>query len=198
MKLPESFYTRPDVVGISRELIGKELHTRIGDVHTVGIIVETEAYSGRNDKACHAYLQRRTKRTEIFYQRGGCAYVYLCYGIHRLFNIITNVEDEADAILIRAVEPLRGTEHMLDRRSLDKINRRLTGGPGSMSQAMGIGLEHYGESLQGDCIWLEDAKAVPEQNIIASPRVGIGYAEEDALLPWRFRLKGNGFTSPAK
>ena len=181
---------------ISQELLGKVLCTNIGDQPTSGIIVETEAYSGRNDKACHAYLNRRTKRTEIFYQHGGLAYVYLCYGIHHLFNIVTNGAEEADAILIRAVEPLEGIEAMQARRNYSKLDRRLTAGPGSMSQALGIKVDHYGEPLDGETIWLEDRGInFAENEIIRGPRVGIDYAEEDALLPWRFRVKNSGFTS---
>lgn len=184
------------MVHISRELLGKVLCTNIDGRFTSGIIVETEAYSGRNDKACHAYLNRRTKRTEIFYQPGGLAYVYLCYGIHHLFNIITNVADEADAVLVRAVEPLQGIEVMHERRNYNKTNRRLTGGPGSMSKALGIKVEHYGEALNGDRIWLENRGiAFEESEVIRGPRVGIDYAEEGALLPWRFRVKNNPFTS---
>lgn len=192
-KLPKDFYLRHDVVEISKDLLGKKLCTQIDGVYTSGIIVESEAYSGRNDKACHAYLNRRTKRTEIFYDEGGIAYVYLCYGIHHLFNIITNKRDEPDAILIRAVEPVEGVEHMHQRRNYYKTDRRLTGGPGSMSKALGITTDHYGTDLQDNLIWIENHETIPPSEIMASPRVGIDYAEEDALLPWRFRIKRNRF-----
>ena len=198
-KLPISFYTKDNVVGISKELLGKYLCTHIDGRYTCGMIVETEAYSGINDKACHAHLNRRTKRTEIMYATGGVAYVYLCYGIHHLFNIITNVKKQADAILIRAIEPTDGLDVMLQRRKMDELAPKITAGPGTVSQALGINKTHYGESLFANKIWLEDRGVeINDSAIIASPRVGVAYAEEDALLPWRFRIKGNIYTSKAK
>ncbi len=198
-KLHTNFYKRDDVVGISKELLGKYLCTHIDEWYTCGMIVETEAYSGLNDKACHAHLNRRTKRTEIMYAPGGVAYVYLCYGIHYLFNIITNVKDKADAVLIRAVEPADGLDVMLQRRKMEKLAPKITAGPGTVSQALGINKSHYGKSLTSETIWIEDRSIViADSEIIASPRVGVAYAEEDALLPWRFRVKGNIYTSKAK
>ena len=195
-KIPLSFYQREDVVQISRELLGKYLFTRIDGVVSGGLIVETEAYNGRTDKACHAYGGRRTQRTEIIYHAGGVAYVYLTYGIHYLFNIVTHQEGMADAILIRAIEPVEGLEVMMDRRGLTKPEKRLTAGPGVLTQALGIERDHYGLSLDGDVIWLEDRQtSVPEEKIVARPRVGIAYAEEDALLPWRFSIKDNPWVS---
>ncbi|MFA0963889.1 DNA-3-methyladenine glycosylase [Roseivirga sp. BDSF3-8] len=198
--LPPSFYTRDDVISISRELLGKYLVTQIDGVRTSGMIVETEAYNGATDKACHAHLNRRTNRTEIMFHEGGVAYVYLCYGIHHLFNIITNVKDRPDAVLIRAVQPEEGLEEMLLRRGMSTLKSNLTAGPGSMSKALGITTSHYGQHLtEKGPIWVEDkGVSVPDSKIIASPRVGIDYAEEDALLPWRFRIKGNKWTSKAK
>ena len=198
--LDTSFYQREDVVQIGRELLGKYLFTQINGERTGGMIVETEVYCHENDWACHAHSQRRTKRTEIMYHAGGVAYVYLCYGIHHLFNIITNVQDKADAVLIRAIEPLENLEIMQKRRGLNSMMPQLTAGPGAMSQALGITQAHYGVSLTtGKLIWLEDrGMQVSSENIIASPRVGIGYAGDDALLPWRFRIKNNRWTSKAK
>ncbi|EMR04466.1 DNA-3-methyladenine glycosylase [Cesiribacter andamanensis] len=214
MKLPEDFYRRPDPVQISRELLGKYLITHIGGVRTAGIIVETEAYNGRTDKACHAHLGRRTKRTEIMYHRGGLAYVYLTYGLHHLFNIVTNEAGFADAVLIRALEPTEGLEEMQLRRGLARPglarpslmrpglarpDYRLTAGPGVMSQALGITREHWGENLQGDKIWVEDRNyTLADQDILQRPRVGIAYAQEDALLPWRFSIRNNPWVSRAK
>lgn len=195
-KIPLSFYQRPDVVEISRELIGKYLFTNIGGLVCGGRIVETEAYSGTRDKACHAHLGRRTKRTQIMYQEGGLAYVYLIYGMYNLFNIVTNVEGTADAVLIRAIEPTDGIEWMLERRGLAKPAARLTAGPGIMSQALGIERKHYGLAVDGDTIWLEDRKLkIADAEIEARPRVGVAYAEEDALLPWRFSLRNNPWVS---
>ncbi|GEO02510.1 putative 3-methyladenine DNA glycosylase [Adhaeribacter aerolatus] len=198
-KLPLEFYTRPDVVQIARQLVGKYLFTQIDGVLTGGMIVETEAYAGENDLACHSHSGKRTARTEIMYHRGGVAYTYLIYGIYTLFNIITNVAERADAVLIRAIEPTEGILEMLLRRNLTQPNHKLTAGPGLLTQALGITTKHYGTNLTDDLIWLEDRQTVILDNqLIASPRVGVAYAGADALLPWRFRLKGNKWTSRAK
>ena len=198
-KITNTFYQRSDVVQMSKELLGKYLFTNIDGVLTGGRIVETEAYCGENDLACHSHSGRRTARTEIMYHAGGVAYTYLIYGIYTLFNIITNVAGKADAILIRAIEPTEGIPEMQLRRNLTKIIPRLTAGPGLLTIALGITTKHYGTDLSGDLIWLEDRnQPVPENEIMASPRVGVGYAGTDALLPWRFRLKGSKWTSPAK
>ncbi|NDK56114.1 DNA-3-methyladenine glycosylase [Pontibacter fetidus] len=196
MKLTKDFYTRPDVVHVAQELLGKYLYTAIDGMLTGGMIVETEAYSGENDRACHAHLNRRTARTEIMYHEGGVAYVYLVYGIYNLFNIITNVEGKADAVLIRAIAPEIGTEEMLLRRNMPTIKPNLTAGPGVLSIALGIKRKHYGEDLTGNTIWLEDKGiTIPEEEIMAVPRVGIDYAGDDALLPWRFYVKGSKWVS---
>lgn len=196
-KLPQSFYTRPDVVQISKDLLGKILYTQFDGIQTAGIIVETEAYCGATDKACHAHLNRRTKRTEIMFAEGGVAYVYLCYGIHHLFNIVTNQKDHADAVLIRAIEPTIGIETLLKRRKMKKVQPRLTAGPGCLTQALGIRTStSYGEDLQSDRVWIEDkGLEIPESEIVSTTRIGIDYAEEDALLPWRFYWKGNRWVS---
>lgn len=195
-KLPRMFYTRSDVVQISKELLGKYLMTHLDGVLTGGKIVETEAYCGRTDRACHAYLNRRTKRTEIIYQEGGIAYVYICYGIHHLFNVVTNEQELADAVLIRAIEPTDGIDWMLKRRNMKKMATRLTGGPGCLTKALGITRVHYGTDLQGKTIWIEDRQNdIVDADIIACPRIGIDYAGTDALLPWRFYIKGNKWVS---
>lgn len=198
-KLPRAFYEREDVVHIARELLGKVLVTHIDGTLTAGKIVETEAYNGRCDRACHAYSAGKTNRTRVMYGPGGFVYVYLCYGIHHLFNIVTNREGLADAVLIRAIEPIEGIEHMLKRRNKTKLERSVSGGPGLVSKALGISLAHYGEDLTENTIWVEDQGVrVTSSEIIASPRVGVDYAGEDALLPWRFRIKNNAFTSTAR
>ena len=199
MKLPKDFYTRPDVVQIARDLLGKYVYTCMDGIVTGGMIVETEAYAGENDKACHAHLNRRTRRTEIMYSEGGVAYVYLVYGMYNLFNIITNEQDKADAVLIRAIEPETGIEEMLLRRGFASIKPNLTAGPGVTSIALGINRKHYGTDLTGNTIWLEDKSIVlPEQSIATGPRIGIDYAGEDALQPWRFWVKGNKWVSRKK
>ncbi|TXK26421.1 DNA-3-methyladenine glycosylase [Pontibacter qinzhouensis] len=198
-KLPLSFYTRPNVVQVAQDLLGKYLFTNIGGMVTGGIIVETEAYSGENDRACHAHLNRRTQRTEIMYHQGGVAYVYLVYGIYHLFNIITNEAGKADAVLIRAIEPTHGLEEMQLRRNMPVVKPNLTAGPGVMSIALGINKKHYGTNLTGDTIWIEDrGRQVSPESMAIGPRIGIDYAGDDALLPWRFWLKGNKWVSRKK
>lgn len=199
MKLPESFYVRKDVVQIAKELLGKVIVTNFDGVYTTGIITETEAYAGAIDKASHAYGNRRTKRTEVMYSHGGTAYVYLCYGIHHLFNVVTNVKDIPHAILIRAVEPLDGLEYMLQRRSMTKLQPSLTAGPGAMSVALGIHTRHTALSLQGPEIYIEDRGIkIAKKDIVEGTRVGVAYAEDDAYLPYRFSIRGNKYVSKGK
>lgn len=196
-KISQQFYLKPDVVALSKELLGKLLMTQINGVVCGGRIVETEAYKGPEDKASHAFNGKRTPRTEVMFSKGGVAYIYKCYGMYDLFNVVTNKADIPHAILVRAVEPLYGVEEMLKRRKLKKIARNLTGGPGLVCQALGITSQMSGESLLGATIWLEEGKEkLP--GIIEGPRVGIAYAEDHAALPWRFRIQDNPFTSPAK
>lgn len=166
MKLPASYYQQNDVVHIAKDLIGKVIVSMVDDKLTAGIITETEAYRGVGDKACHAHLGRFTDRTKIMYENGGVAYVYLCYGIHNLFNIITNTDQQADAVLVRAAEPIEGIEHMLERRGKEKIDKTLTSGPGNFSKAFGLDRSHYGENLTGDLVWIEDA--IPNSTSVAS------------------------------
>jgi DNA-3-methyladenine glycosylase len=187
VKLAQSFYLRNDVVGIARELLGKVVCTRINNKLTTALITETEAYAGVADRASHAYGDRRTKRTEPMYGTGGVAYVYLCYGIHHLFNVVTNKEGTPHAILIRAGKPLSGTRLMLERRRKSDVDKNLLAGPGSLSKALGIKTSDSGTSLSDSRIWIEDqGHAVADNKIVAGPRVGIDYAEEDATRPYRF------------
>jgi DNA-3-methyladenine glycosylase len=195
-KLDASFYNRPDVVKIAKELIGKILVTHFGEVITSGRIVETEAYAGAIDKASHAYGGRRTNRTEVMYQPGGLAYVYLCYGIHHLFNVVTNKKDIPHAVLIRAVEPMQGLNTMLERTGKKQVDYTLTKGPGNVSKALGIFTTHTGISLLSDDMYIAaDDVVVNKKDIIATPRIGVDYAGEDAKLPYRFILKGNPYVS---
>lgn len=196
MKLEREFYLGDDVVEISRDLIGKVLCTRIGDAFTSGMITETEAYRGRDDRACHANEGKRTDRTEVMYHRGGTAYVYLCYGIHHLFNVVTNREGTADAVLIRAVKPLEGTAAMLKRRGRETADPGLTAGPGRLTQALGITTEYYGTDLLGETIWIEDrGLGSGENKIVSDARVGVDYAGEHARRPWRFYPEGSRWVS---
>lgn len=192
MKLSRSFYIQPDVVAVARQLLGKRLCTRIGGKLTTALITETEAYAGVTDKASHAYGGRRTARTETMFAEGGTAYVYLCYGIHHLFNVVTNVKDVPHAVLIRAVQAEKGLPLMLERRNKPKPDKTLSGGPGTVSQALGIVTAHTGLSLLGTTIWIEETGiVVPEKSILAGPRIGVDYAGEDAKLPYRFVFKSN-------
>ena len=197
----KDFFLCEDVVQISKNLLGMHLYTSFNGQITIGKIVETEAYRAADDKACHAYNGRKTKRTKIMYYRGGHAYVYLCYGIHHLFNFVVGPKDMANAVLIRGVEPIEGIHHMLERLNMTSVKKNLTAGPGALSKALGISIAQTGLDLTqpNSPIQLLDKEAlIPEKDIIASPRVGIGYAEECAEWPWRFRLKGSKWTSPAK
>ncbi len=198
-KLPQTFYSRPDVLQISKELLGKFIVSNFNGERTAGMIVETEAYAGETDKASHAYNGRKTQRTQIMYRDGGVAYVYLIYGIYHLFNIVTGSEDVPHAVLIRAVEPAEGTEIMLRRRGLAKVNHRLCGGPGLLTQALGITGAHTGLSLSGDTIWLEDrGLCINKDDISEGPRIGVDYAGEHAKLPWRFQIRDNIWVSRRK
>ncbi|MEQ8337080.1 MAG: DNA-3-methyladenine glycosylase [Cyclobacteriaceae bacterium] len=192
VKIPKSFYEREDVVKIARELLGKYLFTRVDGVLTGGKIVETEAYNGRTDKASHAY-KKRTNRTEVMYQNGGIAYVYLCYGIHHLFNIVTNRSGLADAVLVRAVEPTFGIDRMVDRYG--SVRTKVSNGPGKLSKALGINTDLNGTDLSGDKLFIATHINEKIPKIAVDTRIGVDYAEEDALLPWRFYIEKNEWVS---
>lgn len=196
-KLTLSFYQRPDVVQIAKELLGKILVTKWNGIETSGRIVEVEAYNGVVDKASHASGGRRTNRNEIMYTNGGVAYVYLCYGIHHLFNVVTNKKETPHAILIRALDPMKGIDVMLERTNKKQLDNTLTKGPGNVSKALGISFrQHSGHSLLSKELFIaEDGFVLNKKDIIASPRIGVDYAGEDAMLPYRFFIKGNPFVS---
>lgn len=180
------FYERDDVVQIAQDLLGKFLFSTIDGAITGGVITETEAYRGAEDRACHAYNNRRTKRTEVMFQRGGISYVYLCYGIHSLLNIVTNVHGIPHAVLIRGLTPTHGLELMEMRRGKKE---NLCAGPGALTQALGITLEHNALPLDQPPLWIEESGIdIPKSGILSSPRIGVAYAKEHALLPWRFFL----------
>jgi DNA-3-methyladenine glycosylase len=198
-KLPISFYRQRNVCTIAKALIGKVLVTSFGGIPTAGRIVETEAYNGVADRASHAWNGRRTQRTETMYGAGGLSYVYLCYGIHHLFNVVTNVEETPHAVLLRSIEPLLGIEAMLERTGKPKPDHTLTRGPGKMSKAMGIHIKHNGIDLASDELFVaDDGFAVKPSQITATPRIGVDYAGGDALLPYRFILKDNAYVSGKK
>lgn len=190
-RLNRAFYMRSDVVMIARELLGKRLSTFIDRKLTSGTIVETEAYAGPDDRASHAFNNRRTARTETMFLRGGQTYVYLCYGIHSLLNVVTNEEDIPHAVLIRAIEPTAGVETMTRRRK-NKRGDVLTTGPGCLTQAMGITTRDDRVDLTGDRIWIEETPTpVRPHQVVASARIGVAYAGSDAKRPWRFQMLNN-------
>jgi len=186
-RLARSFYSGDDVVEISRALLGKVLCSYVDGKITKSIITETEAYAGVDDKASHAYRGRRTRRTEVMYSQGGTAYVYLCYGIHHLFNVVTNKVDIPHAVLIRGGYPFEGVDRMLERRGKKRVDKTLMAGPGTLSQAMGITTNLSGKSLSGKSVWIEDHDlCTNDKHVHCGPRIGIDYAEEDAARPYRF------------
>src|SRR6185503_1894482 len=196
-KLPVSFYQRSNVVQIAKELLGKILVTKWNGIETSGRIVEVEAYNGVVDKASHAAGGRRTNRNEVMYGEGGMSYVYLCYGIHHLFNVVTNRPETPHAILIRALEPIKGIDVMLKRTGKKKLDNTLTKGPGNVSKALGLSFKlHSGISLLSKELFIaEDDFKLTKKDIVASPRIGVDYAGEDARLPYRFFIRGNPFVS---
>jgi DNA-3-methyladenine glycosylase len=194
-KLSLDFYRRDDVLVVAKELLGKLLVTKWDRITTSGRIVEVEAYNGPVDKASHAFGGRRTLRNESMYAKGGISYVYLCYGIHHLFNVVTNGEGTPHAVLVRAVEPVKGIEHMLQRVKKN-FDHSLTRGPGNLTKALGILTRHSGYSLQSTDLFIaDDGFRYSSKEIAASPRIGVDYAGDDALLPYRFYIKGNPFVS---
>jgi DNA-3-methyladenine glycosylase len=196
LKVPHTFYLGSDVTAISKSLLGKYLFTSIDGLVTGGYIVETEAYNGVVDRASHAFGNRLTPRTKIMFEEGGIAYIYLCYGIHEMLNVVTSVGGQPHAILIRAIEPTTGIEIMQARRDMPAIKPSITSGPGSVAKALGISRKINGISLQSDTLWIEDrGLKFSDDQIAAVPRIGVAYAGQDALLPYRFYVKGNVYVS---
>src|SRR6267154_2856924 len=159
-KLPRDFYTRPNVLEVARDLLGKKLvvPARNGS-RVAGIIVETEAYRGPEDRASHAYNGRRTNRTETMFGIGGTAYVYFVYGMYNQFNVVTNVEGVPHAILIRAVEPSEGLNVMRRRRG-GRSEYELTSGPGRLCLALGIDRQIDKADLLGERVWIEEGVSI--------------------------------------
>nr|MBC7612466.1 DNA-3-methyladenine glycosylase [Pseudopedobacter sp.] len=195
MKLPIRFYLREDTLTIAKELIGKFIYTSINGEITGGMIVETEAYIGPEDRGSHAFEGRRTAKNETMYHAGGVVYMYICYGIHDMLNIVTGLEGSSHAILIRAIEPTIGIQLMQFRRG-DVPLKRLCKGPGSLAKALGLNKSHNQTSLTGNLLWIEDdGLKIKESNIIASSRVGLSCLEPYLSIPWRFTLFSNSFVS---
>jgi DNA-3-methyladenine glycosylase len=189
--LPDSFYSRSNVTQIARQLLGKKLVTNILGKKTSGIIVETEAYSFQ-ERGCHAFDNKMTNRNKVMFEEGGVAYVYLCYGIHHLFNVVTNKSGVADAVLIRALEPCEGEAWMMERMKVTSM-KRITSGPGKLTKALGIDRTFDGKHLNSNEVWIEDGVSLGQ--IVTSVRIGIDYAGQDALLPWRFSIQDNPWVS---
>ncbi len=195
-KLPKEFYQRQNVLAIAKELLGKILVSENEGKVTSGRIVEVEAYAGIHDKASHASGGRRTERNRVMYAPGGLAYIYLCYGIHHLFNVVTSGENTPHAILIRALEPLEGMDIMLKRTGKQIPDNTLTRGPGNLSKALNLHVSQSGISLCSREIFIaDDGFVYNRKQIASSPRIGVDYAGEDALLPYRYYVKGNPYVS---
>lgn len=195
-KVPLSFYQRKDVVKIAKDLLGKIVVTNFKGKITSGRIVETEAYVGFTDKASHSFGGRRTARNEHMYSAAGTAYIYICYGMHQMLNVVTNDKEIPDAVLIRAIEPLQGIDIMLQRTGKNKVDRTLTRGPGNVGKALGIFKHHSGLFLLDEEIYLaDDGEKISAENMGVSKRIGVESAGPDALLPYRFYVKGNKYVS---
>jgi DNA-3-methyladenine glycosylase len=198
-KLDHTFYNRKNVIHIARDLLGKILVTHFDGLRCAGRIVETEAYNGINDRASHAFGGRRTIRNEHLYGSPGTVYIYVCYGMHHLFNVITNRKDIPHGVLIRALQPMEGIEEMLKRSGKFTIDYSLTRGPGNLARAMGLSKIHNGQDLFSGEIFIEDdGLRYKKDEVVATKRIGIAYAREDAELPYRFIVKANPYVSAKK
>lgn len=194
-KLSREFYVRDDTLLIARQLLGKTLRAAdAGGERVAGIIVETEAYLGAEDRAAHSYGNRRTARTETMFAVGGTAYVTFIYGMYFQFNVVVGAVGVPHACLIRAVEPLAGIELMRTRRGQMK-DSNLTSGPGKLCIAFGIDKTFNKADLLGNRIWLAAGKTFDDDQIAVGKRIGIDYAGADADQPWRFWVKDNAFVS---
>jgi DNA-3-methyladenine glycosylase len=196
VKLERDFYTRADTLSVARDLLGKRLVVpSAAGLRVSARIVEVEAYLGVEDRAAHSYGGRRTARTEVMFRVGGTVYVFFVYGMHHQFNVVTGPEGRPHVVLVRAVEPEEGIESMRERRPVKK-ERELTNGPGKLCRALGIDAGYNGADLTGGRVWVEETGAkFGAEEIVAGPRVGIDYAGEDVLKPWRFWVKGSEFVS---
>lgn len=195
--LDQDFFLPVNILAVAKSLVGKILVSNIDSEMTAGRIVEVEAYKAPEDKASHAHANKKTKRTEVMFRKGGCSYVYLCYGIHNMLNVVSAPEGIAHAILIRAIEPLEGLSTMKRRRGLEN-ERLLCNGPGKVCQAFGISRQQNACALWDNRsnVWIGNAPDIMHSKIDAGPRVGVAYAQECAYWPWRFKIKGSQWSSP--
>jgi DNA-3-methyladenine glycosylase len=195
IRLPDSFFLRKNTVRVARDLLGKLLVVPTdGSTRVSGMIVETEAYMGVEDKAAHSFGGRRTARNEITYAEGGHVYVFFVYGMYYQLNFVTGPAGHAHVVLIRALEPLEGVETMRQRRG-PMPDRNLTSGPGKLTIALAIDRSYNGEHLSGDRVWVENYRNFKPSEIESGPRIGIDYAEDFIEMPWRFWVKENQFVS---
>lgn len=197
MKVTKEFYRRADTSGVAKDLLGKILCVQQAEGFCSGRIVETEAYVGIEDRGCHAYGGKRTPRNETMYADGGVCYIYICYGIHQMFNVVTNSENQPHAVLIRALQPLEGLPLIKERRPGQALEN-LARGPGLVGQAMGFHVTQNGTSLLGEQFWIEDDDNFDTGSIIESPRVGMNFEGYYKTVPWRFRIGASAYTSRAK
>ncbi|MBN2100580.1 DNA-3-methyladenine glycosylase [Candidatus Dojkabacteria bacterium] len=201
-KLPREFYIR-DTVTVAKELLGKSLTRATKEGITTGIIVETEAYKGKDDPASHFYSNKITDKTKIGYEQGGLAYVYSIYGVYYCLGIVTEKKFEPGAVLVRAVEPKAGIQLMAERRGFPpmepNLEKKVCSGPSKLCQAFAIDKSLYGENLTGDSLWVSEGKLEPTDSEIASSiRVGIDYTKKGSEYKWRFFMKDNPFISVSK
>ena len=194
MRIERKFYMR-DAVTVGKDILGKIIVKKTADGRIMsGRITEVEAYMGITDKASHSYGGRRTKRTEVMYKEGGYSYVFLIYGMYECFNVTAGREGDPQAVLIRGVEPLENKNLMQEKRKVKK-EKDISNGPGKLTKALGITREDNGADLvASENIWLED-DGYKVKDIVETTRIGIDYAEEDALKPWRFYIKDSIFVS---
>ena len=193
-KLPREFYARP-VLTVARQCIGKILVHRTLEGEAAGRIVEAEAYRGPLDLAAHS-SRGLTRRTTAMFGPPGHAYVYFLYGVCWAMNIVAASEGKPHAVLIRALEPVRGVELMAQRRRKPAASRELTNGPGKLTEALAITGADYGRDLCGEELFLEES-ADARGRIGRSARINVDYAGEWAGLPWRFYARGNRYVSAA-
>lgn len=199
MLLPEEFYVDSDVVNLAKVLLGKTISTYTDGIMTSGMIVETEAYRGPDDRGCHAFGNRYTERTKTMFESGGVAYVYICYGLHPMFNVVSGAKDQPHAILVRAIEPFEGIDTMLQRRNLQKLSYQLSNGPGKAAVALGITKNLDGSILfdQNSPIQItENQINLKDEKIVTGLRVGMSvHVGLCAYRPWRFYIKDNPWVS---
>jgi len=194
-RIANTYWESEEVLRLSQEILGCYLATNINGEFCYGRIVETEAYEGINDKAAHVFDDRKTERTKVMYGKSGHAYIYLCYGMHHLLNIVTAPEGIPHAILIRGIEPVLGEEIMALRSNKKVGDKRIGRGPGNVSKAMGLHYKMTGVSLDSEHIGIFKPDEFPHFNIIRGSRIGVAYAKEDALRPNRFWIENNPHVS---